>query len=162
MNARFELARIEPSPKTSPEAGRPRGGNEHRREGDEVVPNVARYESQWVPHRWPHGGAMFPLWCSGLVRCWRPSHGPPRVAHRGEVGPHVVIFSEIGKELASWPFCARFPKKARQEVRDRHDPTLLLLYPFPNLREAPVQLWPCRAGAIRSVDRRRTCSSSFH
>ncbi len=32
-----------------------------------------------------------------------------------------MIFPEIGKELASWPFCARFSGKARREIRNRDD-----------------------------------------
>ena len=44
------------------------------------------------------------------------------LAHRGEIGPQVVIFFIISQELASWPFCTKFWRKARPGVRDRHDP----------------------------------------
>ena len=92
-------------------------------------------------------------WAAARSAAWRPSHGFRRVARRGEVGPHVVIFSNFAQELASWPFCMQNSKKARQEVRHRHDPSFSYLTPSP--LPARPRSRPGPAGLERSTQRDR-------
>ena len=90
---------------------------------------------------------------------WRPPPAASRRSHRHEIGSPVVIFRKIGKELASWPFCARFSEKARREIRNRDDTGLKRWKRHPSAMRPRFVL--VRQGeAIFAVGKRRACSSS--
>ncbi len=133
--ARFESARSKPpSPKARVELARREPDSEFQQQGrPRGAGGFVGRTSRWC-FMWPGTGrrrrrivvlktdlCLHPSGAAAWSAAWRPPPAASRRSHRHEIGRPGVISAKIAKELASWPFCMQFSRKARREVRNRDD-----------------------------------------